>query len=96
MLTSSLQITISLRQPLYLRVWHRLTDAALAAWRAALQAPCVLARHAPRHHAWSELSGLSAHTLKDIGAPDWAVLEAAARRDLARQRLDEFSGWRGV
>ena len=38
----------------------------------------------------------SAHTLKDIGAPEWAVLDAAERCERARPRLGQFSTWRGV
>jgi hypothetical protein len=96
MLSSSLQITISLWQPLHLRVWRGIADAAQAVWLALLRAPHVLAQRMHRREAWSGLSDLSAHTLKDIGAPDWVVLDAADRRDLARQRLDVFGGWRGV
>lgn len=93
---SSLQITHSLWQPLYLRVWCRLVDAEQAVWLALLRSPGELAQHAHRRAAWSDLSELNAHTLRDIGAPDWVVLEAAARRDLAHHRVDGFSGSRGV
>jgi hypothetical protein len=96
MLTSSLQITISLWQPLHLRVWRRIVDAAQALWLAVLRARHEHVLRVQHRHAWNDLSDLSAHTLKDIGAPDWAVLDAADRRDMARQRLDEFSTWRGV
>ncbi len=89
MLSSSLQITISLWQPLHLRVWRRIGDSAHALLHAFEQ-------RRQRQRDWSALAGLSTHTLKDIGAPDWVVLDAADRADLARQRLDEFSTWRGV
>jgi uncharacterized protein YjiS (DUF1127 family) len=96
MLSSSLQITIALWQPLHLRVWRRVVDTVHAA-RLGLQRN----RHehvlsARRQREWNGLAELSAHTLKDIGAPDWLVLDATERGDMARQRLDEFSTWRGV
>lgn len=96
MLSSSLQITHSLWQPLHLRVWRRVADAAQATWLGGVRTWREHALRTQRRREWLGLAGLSAHTLKDIGAPDWVVLDAAGRRDLARRRLDEFSTWRGV
>ena len=89
MLSSSLQVTISLWQPLHLRVWRSVVDAAHAAWQ-------TVAQHRQHQREWNSLGDLSPRTLKDIGAPDWVVLGAAERADLAHRRLDEFSHWRGV
>lgn len=96
MRSSSLPITHFLWQPLYLRAWRRTADAAQALWLALLRAPNELAQRAHRHAEWSALSELSEHALKDIGAPDWVVLNAADRSNAARRRLDELGGWRGV
>jgi hypothetical protein len=89
MLSSSLQVTIALWQPLHLRMWRRIADSAHVLWHA-------LAQRRQRQRDWSALADLNANTLKDIGAPEWLVLDAADRRDVARQRLNEFSTWRGV
>ena len=53
-----------------------------------------------RQRDWAAMAELSPHTLKDIGAPDWLVLNAAEQRASATHRLqqqrDTFSAWRGV
>ena len=85
----TLQVTHALWRPLHLRVWRRVVDSAHALLHA-------LERRRLRQRDWSALAGLSAHTLKDIGAPEWAVLDAAERCERARQRLVQFSTWRGV
>ena len=89
MLSSSLQVTISLWQPLHLRVWRRAAEGVRLLWRR-------FAQRRERQRDWGTLAELNADTLKDIGAPDWLVLDAAERRRTARQRLDEFNTWRGV
>jgi uncharacterized protein YjiS (DUF1127 family) len=92
MLSSSPQVTISLWQPLHLRVWCGVVETAGAAWQVLVERRW----RGQRQREWSALDELSPHTLKDIGAPDWVVLDASERVNLARQRLDEFSHWRGV
>ena len=46
------------------------------------------------------MADLSPHTLRDIGAPDWLVLNAAEQHASPTHRLrrerDVFSVWRGV
>lgn len=88
------QITISLWQPVYLRVWYRAVDAARAGGLALVQVWRAHTLRQRRRHEWSALSGLSEHTLKDIGAPDWVVLDAAARSDMAQRRIDRLATWR--
>lgn len=55
--------------------------AWLAAWRAR--------RHQADLEAMATLRGLSAHTLRDIGAPEWLQQQAQGRwlADLDRLRL---------
>lgn len=92
----SLQSTITLWQPMYLRVWRHVASAALAAWQDLLRARKKRKQLARCEPDWRAMSELSVGTLKDIGAPDWAVLDAAELRDKAQRRLDDFSAWRGV
>ncbi len=92
MLPSSPQITIPLWRPLHLRVWRSVIETAVAAWQVLVERY----RRRQRQREWDALDELSPHTLRDIGAPDWVVLDAAERSAQARQRLDEFSHWRGV
>ncbi len=92
MLPSSPQITIPLWQPLHLRVWRSVAETAVAAWQGLL----LQRQRRQRQREWDALGELSPHTLKDIGAPDWVVLNAADRSAQAHQRRDEFSHWRGV
>ena len=92
----SLQTTIRLWQPLHLRVWRRVASAVQAAWQAVPRAPRERAQRVRCEREWRALTGLSAGTLKDIGAPDWAVLDAAERRDMTQRRLDDFGAWRGA
>lgn len=96
MRSSNQQIPHSLWQPLYLRVWRRIVEAERALWFALLHVPRELAQRAHRRAEWRALSDLSEHALKDIGAPDWVMLNAAERSETARQRRDELGGWRGV
>jgi uncharacterized protein YjiS (DUF1127 family) len=96
MLTSSVQITISLWQPLHLRLWHGLTGAAQAAWRSLLLAWQGDVMRARERREWLALAELNAATLKDIGAPDWVVRGAVEQREMAQHRLEDFSAWRGV
>ena len=94
---SSLQVTIALWQPLHLRLWRRAMDAVSAAGAVGQALRQAWHAHAQRRRLrreWRDLSGLSAHTLRDIGAPDWAVLDAADRSDAARRRGEELSHWR--
>jgi uncharacterized protein YjiS (DUF1127 family) len=92
--SSRLQVTIALWQPLHLRVWRRVVDGAAAVGPALRHAWHVHAQRVRTRRAWRDLSGLSAHTLRDIGAPDWAVLDAADRSDAARRRAQDLSHWR--
>ena len=80
-------VTLRLSRPLH----ERLASALAHAWHD-LHAALRLHR-ARRHHARSlaALSRMSEATLRDIGAPDCLIAEAAARRDVDRQRLVEMS-----
>ena len=96
---SSLQVTIALWQPLHLRLWRRAVDAVGAASAIGLALRQAWRAHSVRRRLrreWRDLSGLSAHTLRDIGAPDWAVLDAADRSEAARRRLDDLRTWQGL
>ena len=93
---SSPQITIPLWRPLPLRLWRAVADTVHAAGFAVLQAWQAHRQRQHERRAWSGLSDLGSHTLKDIGAPDWVVLDAADRSDTARRRLDDMRGWHGL
>jgi len=62
--------------PLHASPWR----AAWTAWRQAVQARRAGQRTATALHELDE------HVLRDIGAPDWLLLETEARRQLALQR----------
>ncbi|KNZ32913.1 MAG: hypothetical protein AD742_09450 [Methylibium sp. NZG] len=78
------------------RVWHRLAALAQAGAQRVARARHVRAQRAQQRRVWSGLNALSPHALRDIGAPDWMLLDAADRRDAARLRHDDISRWRGV
>ena len=94
---SSPQVTIALWQPLHLRLWRRALDVVSAGDAFGLALRQAWRAHSARRRLrreWRDLSGLSARTLRDIGAPDWAVLDAADRCDAARRRAEDLSHWR--
>ena len=94
MLVTNLQITITLWQPLHLRLWRWAVDALGAVRLAPRQAWHAHTLRRRSRHEWRALSGLSAHTLRDIGAPDWAVLDAADHSDTALRCLRDLGHWR--
>jgi len=87
MQTTTCPSTISLH-----RTWHqRLLDTSLAdvvlTLRQAWQARSRKLREQRELAAVAEMNEL---LLRDIGAPDWMVAEAAARRDVDRLRAQEL------
>jgi len=96
MSSSSPQITIPLWRPLPLQALRRVADALRAGGLAVVRAWHAHTQRRQRRRAWSELDELSPHVLKDIGAPDWVVLDAADRSEAARRRLDDLRRWQGL
>ncbi|GAB1575169.1 hypothetical protein [Bordetella petrii] len=66
--------------PLHASPWR----AAWTAWRQAAQARRAGQRTATALHELDE------HVLRDIGAPDWLLLETAVRRELELQRQSHW------
>jgi len=73
------------------RPWHqRMLDHSVADALRALGA--AWQRHAQRRREQRELAAVAEMNellLRDIGAPDWMVAEAAGRRESERVRLNE-------
>ena len=65
------------------QLWHGIATR----WAAHLEA-------ARKAHEFDFADELSAETLRDIGAPDRLVSEAAARRESQEQRLLSMRQWR--
>jgi len=86
MQTTSCASLIPLHRP-----WHqRLLDYSMADAMRSLAA--AWQRHAQHRREQRELAAVAEMNellLRDIGAPDWMVAEAAARRESERVRLDE-------
>ena len=86
MQTTSCTSLIPLHRP-----WHqRMLDYSVADAVHALG--LAWQRHMQRQRERRELAAVAQMNellLRDIGAPDWMVAEAAARRDSERVRLDE-------
>jgi hypothetical protein len=77
--------TIQLSRPLQDRLLERASDA-FEALRKAWQ------RHAERRRVERELEAVADMNevlLRDIGAPEWMISQATARREFDRQRLLE-------
>ena len=74
------------------RSWHqRLLDYSMADAVRSLAA--AWERHAKRRREQRELVAVAEMNellLRDIGAPDWMVAEAAARREVDQLRLTEL------
>jgi len=66
-----------------------LPESALARLRAAWEARLARRRQA---RAAAHFAGIDLHTLRDIGAPD-AVIADAASRDRARERVLRDLNW---
>lgn len=65
-------------------------EAARAA-RGAFQATWRdQAAHADQGSAYKLMAEIDAHTLKDIGAPDWLIAEAVERKDAHHRHLLEL------
>ena len=85
--TSTCNTTIPLVRPLH----ERFIDALDGAWQELRQA---LQRRADRRRRERELDAVADMNellLRDIGAPEWLVSQAQARRDADRQRLVELN-----
>ena len=66
------------------QLWH----AIAARWTAHLE-------EARKAREFDFASDLSAETLRDIGAPEQMISNAAARRESQQQRLFDLRQWRG-
>lgn len=87
MTTSTCPTPISLVRPLH----ERLFDALKGAWQGLREA---VQRHAQQRRLARELDAVADMNellLRDIGAPDWLIAQAASRRDADRQRLYELN-----
>jgi hypothetical protein len=82
-----MQATTTLPRPIPLSrpVLQRWFDTAVHAWKAASATAAANRRQRAEQarQVWDldTASGLSDSTLRDIGAPDWLRVEAAARRE---------------
>ena len=90
------QVTISLWQPLHVRVWAGIAGTVLAGWRRATRAWRSRPRRPRPERGFDGLEGLDPRTLRDIGAPDSMVADAVEQRALQARRIDGFGLWRGV
>jgi hypothetical protein len=87
MTTSTCPSTIRLVRPLH----ERLLEALNGAWQGVRQA---VQRRAEQRRLARELDAVADMNellLRDIGAPEWLVAQAQARRDSDRQRLVELN-----
>jgi hypothetical protein len=78
--------TIHLYRPLHVRALERLAEilyAAAEAWEARV----ARRRYEIESRAMADMNEL---LLRDIGAPDWMIAEASARREVDRQQLVEM------
>ena len=81
--TTTCPSTIRLYRPMHVRLVQVLGDALLAmasAWDVRLQRR----RNDIETRA---IADMNEALLRDIGAPDWMIAEASARRELDRQQL---------
>jgi uncharacterized protein YjiS (DUF1127 family) len=65
------------------RLWQRGAEAVRAAWNAARAAR-------DERRRLSALAGLNEHTLRDIGAADWMIAQAADRHERERRQAFEW------
>jgi len=96
MQTTNLRVTLPLWQPVHVRVWRHVQAAARTAWQATVQYWQEQTRQARLRREWRALAGLTPHTLKDIGAPDWLVADAAYRARRSARELSESNPWRAI
>lgn len=96
MSTHRLPVTIPLWQPWHLRLWARAGAIARAPWQALLPIRRQYAHRSQRQADHERLEALDPRTLRDIGAPEWTIQDAAQRREMAALRIDQFNLWRGV
>jgi hypothetical protein len=96
MSSSNPQITISLWRPLHLRIWRGAVETLRAGALAGVRAWHAHTQRLHRRRVWRELAELNPRVLQDIGAPEWVVLDAGDRSDMARRRLDDLRTWQGL
>jgi len=86
------QSTIQLYRPMHVRVLQVIGDALLAmasAWDVRLQ-------RRREEIETRAIADMNEALLRDIGAPDWMIAQATARREVERQHLIEMHhGHRG-
>ena len=77
------QSTIQLYRPMHVRLLQAIGDALLAmasAWDVRLQ-------RRREDIETRAIADMNEALLRDIGAPDWMLAEASARREIDRQQL---------
>jgi hypothetical protein len=82
--------TISLARPLHARVLDRIGEL-IYEWSDAWDKRAAKRRHERDMEAVADMNEL---LLRDIGAPDWLIAQANARREIERQRMLELSNGR--
>lgn len=93
MQTTNLGAALPSWQPLHVRVWRHVDAAAQAVWHAIAQHWQEQVRQARLRREWRALAGLDPNILKDIGAPDWMVADAADRALRPARTLSESDPW---
>jgi len=78
--------TISLSRPLHVRLLDAVGDT-LYAWSTAWE---ERAAQRERDREMEAIADMNELLLRDIGAPDWLLSQANARREVERQRLFEL------
>ena len=84
--------TIHLSRPLHGRVVAWLADGMSRlrnAWRRGQ------ARRRAQHEL-AAVADMNELLLRDIGAPEWMIADAATRRDAHELRLYELQNWQGI
>ena len=82
--------------PLSRLLHQRLLDALLDGWRAFAAARRQRAERVRTEREMEAVADMNDALLRDIGAPDWMVAGAAARRDAQEMRLFELQYARDV
>ncbi len=81
--TTTCPTTVTLWRPLHVRLLEALGDK-LYAWSDAWESYVAKRRLA---RALEGIADMNEALLRDIGAPDWMIAQASARREIDRQQL---------
>lgn len=89
-----MSLQLSQSSPLSYSLPGRLLAATSEATRAALSSFQLAWRQHPAHFdeasALDQMADIDAHTLRDIGAPNWLIAQAVERKDAHHFRLIEL------